>query len=224
MLRMLHYSDNHGSFPTLLNRFDFVLNSGDFFPNSHHIMQGNRVKEAEFQLRWLEHNINEFKQQLQGRDFLFTLGNHDFVHPQLMAQYFNSEGIRAIDLNDNYVLYGGIGFYGFPYIPPVNGMWNYEREVPEMQQEVRRLVDVLNQKKVDVLVCHAPIYGTLDVHNDQHLGNRILADALDYKVGLERLPKYAVWGHIHSCVGIAMRNGICCINSATSQHVVELET
>lgn len=224
-LRIKHWSDPHSLIVPLYNKYDLAICSGDILPNSHHIFQRNRVREAEFQLRWLEDNVELIKQQLQGRDLMFVLGNHDFVHPQLMAQFLNSEDIHAIDLNDNYVQYAGLGFYGFPYIPPVEGnpgLWNYERAIPEMQQEVRKLVDVMNEKKVDVLVCHCPLYGCLDLTTSgDRIGNRVLNDALDYQIEPDKLPSYYLCGHNHE-PGVMMRGNMLVSNMATSQTVLEI--
>ena len=221
-MRILHLSDTHGSLPRLNNRADCILHTGDYFPNSHHIMQGNRVREAEFQMRWLEDHVSELKGQINGHPFLFVLGNHDFVNPQLMAQFLNSEGIQAIDLTNQVVSFRDVNFYGFPYIPYIHGRWNYERQIPEMQQEIRRMVDVLNNTKVDVLACHSPIYGCLDYTIEyENIGNRPMADALDYKIKKEMLPTHYFCGHNHQ-PAVAMRNGILISNMATSQCVIKI--
>jgi len=42
-------------------------------------------------------------------------------------------------------------------------MWNYERELPEMEAKVDRMVKEINTNYVDVMVAHAPVYQTLDL-------------------------------------------------------------
>ena len=60
-MRLCHVSDTHGHFPRLYGRYDCVLHTGDFFPNSHHVSAGNKIQEANFQMQWLKDNINEMK-------------------------------------------------------------------------------------------------------------------------------------------------------------------
>jgi len=221
-MRLLHKSDCHSTMPALQGNFNCVVDSGDFFPNSRHVFHGERDKEVRFQMQWLQDNIEDLKKQLAGRDLLFVAGNHDFVDPIRMEALLQSEGINAIDLTNKLVSYGGINFYGFPYVPTINGDWNYERAVPEMQQEVRRMVDVINSNQVDVLACHCPIYGCLDLTTDNdRIGNRVMADALDYQIEDDKKPSYYLCGHCHN-PGITMRGKMLVSNMATSQCVIEI--
>jgi Icc-related predicted phosphoesterase len=220
-MRICHYSDNHSLFLPLYGRYDAIISTGDFMPNSHHVFNGDRDKEARFQRQWLKDNIELLRQQLRGCDFLFVLGNHDFVDPEWMEQFLRSEGIMAYNLTNKLVPYAGINFYGFPFVPTIDGHWNYERAIPEMQQEVRRLVDVVNNNRVDVLACHCPPYDCLDIDKETHWGNRIMNDALDYQIDKDKLPKYYFTGHCHQNYGIRMREGMLVVNSATVQHVIE---
>jgi Icc-related predicted phosphoesterase len=225
-MRILHYSDNHGlmvPFP-LHNSFNVVISTGDWFPNSHHVFDREYLKEAKFQMQWLRDNVEPFREQLRGYDFLFVLGNHDFVDPEWMEEYLRSEGIGAINLNNKCVLYGGIYFYGFPYVPVFHHQWNYELEISEMQREIRRLVDIVNENRVDVLACHCPPYGCLDItHEGVRIGNRQLSDALDYKIKPEMMPRCYLTGHDHNGTGVSIRNGMLVSNMATSQCIIEIE-
>jgi Icc-related predicted phosphoesterase len=222
-MRLCHVSDTHGHFPRLYGRYDVVLHTGDFFPNSHHVGAGNKVQEAVFQFQWLRDNISEMKQQLQGHPYLFILGNHDFVDPQRMEAFLQSEGVNAIDLTDKVVAFQGVNFYGFPYVPAINGMWNYEREIPEMQKQVEPLVEALNKTYVDVLACHAPLHKVLDLSmGNEILGSTVISDALDYKVSSEMQPAYYCHGHIHEAAGIAIRNNMLVSNAATTHHILEI--
>jgi hypothetical protein len=45
-LRLLHISDTHGRFPDLYGRFDAVLHTGDFFPNSMAQYNGDKKSRS----------------------------------------------------------------------------------------------------------------------------------------------------------------------------------
>src|ERR1700722_7487649 len=92
-MRICHISDTHGSFPRLSGRYDIVLHTGDFFPNSTAVFAGNKTAEMIFQDDWLGENIKTMKPWLQGHPFLYVPGNHDFLHPDRMGDILRGEGI-----------------------------------------------------------------------------------------------------------------------------------
>lgn len=222
--RICHVSDTHGGFPRLYGRYDLVLHTGDFFPNSHHVGIGNKTGEMSFQLQWLRDSIDEIKAWLQGHVLIYVPGNHDFLHPDLMEMELQQAGVRAYGITDRMFTYQGITFYGFPYVPAIGGnMWNYEKEIPEMQVEVDKMVEKLNVEKVDILCCHAPINKCLDLsYSNQLLGSSVIATALDYKIEQDKLPKVYLCGHIHEAHGLAMRNGMLVSNAATTYQIIEV--
>lgn len=221
-MRVLHCSDTHGYLLKLLGKFDVVVHSGDFFPNSQYVWS-NRVKEMEFQLRWLEEKIPLLKEWLQNHPFLFTLGNHDFLNPDLMAMKLNEAGIKAFSLNDNLVTHQGVNFYGFSWIPYINGTWMYECTPQQIEPHIDQLVNTLNTTYVDVLVAHPPLFKCLDVSNgNQYLGSTALTNALDMKISKDMLPQVMLCGHIHEAQGVSIRNGMLISNAATTQRIIEL--
>jgi len=223
-MRLCHVSDTHGGFPRLHGKYDAIIHTGDFCPNSHHVMTGNKVQEAVFQMRWLEDHVADLKQQIQGHPYFFILGNHDFFNPQMVEAFLNSEGIRAFDLTDKVVTYSGVNFYGFPYVPAIGGnTWNYEREHPAMMDEVDKMVPILNATYVDVLACHAPLNKCLDLsYGNQLLGNAVMANALDFKLDKEKVPANYLCGHIHEAHGLTVRNGMLVSNAATTYQIIEV--
>lgn len=222
-MRLCHISDTHGGFPRLHGKYDAVIHTGDFFPNSHFRGEGNKVREAVFQMRWLEDNIDVMKQQLQGHPYFFILGNHDFVNPKMVEAFLNSEGVVALDLTDQLVTFKGVNFYGFPYIPFIDGGWNYEKQIPEMQEEADKMAEVLNKTFVDVLACHAPLNKCLDLsYGNQLLGSSVIANTLDYKVAKEFMPANYLCGHIHEAHGLTIRNGMLVSNAATTYQIIEV--
>lgn len=234
-MRICHVSDTHGYFPKLSGAFDVVVHSGDLFPNKPHnynprmgdLHSGqstNSVKEMAFQMDWLGNNISMLKKWLQGRDLLFILGNHDFAHNSLVEQALNAEGIKAISLHDKVVKYKDVTFYGFPYVPPINGMFAYEKELPEMNEEVDKMVEVLNAEYVDVLVTHAPLYKVLDLtRGNSAIGSSVLSSALDYKINKDMRPSVMLHGHCHESNGLAMYNEMLVSNAATVSHIIEVQ-
>lgn len=223
-MRLCHVSDTHGGFPRLHGRFDCVVHTGDFFPNSHHVGTGNKTSEAGFQLQWLRDSISDIKQWLQGHTLIFVPGNHDFLHYDLIELELNSAGVKAYCAADRMLKHEGVSFYGFPYVPAIGGnIWNYEKEIPEMQVEVDKMVTTLNQSKVDVLLCHAPMNRCLDLsYGNELLGSSIIANGLDYKVQREMLPDYYMCGHIHEAHGLTVRNGMLVSNAATTYQIIEI--
>lgn len=222
-MRLMHVSDTHGKFPRLYGRYDAVIHTGDLFPNSHHLFNGNKNLEMAFQLQWLRDNMNEMKSWLQGHPFLYVPGNHDFLNSSLMEFEMRQVGLEAFDLTDRLLTFRGVNFYGFPYVPAINGMWNYEREIPEMQKEADKMAEVLNKQYVDVLACHAPLHKVLDLSmGNELLGSTVISDALDYKVSKDMQPAYYLCGHIHEANGMSVRNGMMVSNAATTRHIIEV--
>jgi Icc-related predicted phosphoesterase len=222
-MRLCHVSDTHGKFPRLYGRYDAVIHTGDLLPNSHHVFTGNRNLEMAFQLQWIRDNINEFKSWLGGHPLLYVPGNHDFIDSNLLEFELRSVGLEVFNLTDKVLTFQGVNFYGFPYVPSINGMWNYERELPEMQKEVDKMVLELNKTYVDVLACHAPPYKQLDLTmGNEVVGCQVMATALDYKINKDMLPSYFLCGHIHEANGMSVRNGMMVSNAATTRHIIEV--
>ena len=223
--RILHISDTHGKFPKLFGRYDIVVHSGDMLSNSYAVMNRNITQEIAHQLDWLTQNLNTFKTWLHGTPFLFIPGNHDFLHPDIIEQTLNAAGIKAINLTDKRVVYENISLYGFPYIPEIGGnMWNYEREIPEMNIEVNNMLNVINKDYTDIIVAHAPLYQILDLTNGNYItGNTVMSNALDFKLNKDMIPSYYLHGHIHEAHGITIRNNMLISNAATTFHTIEIK-
>jgi Icc-related predicted phosphoesterase len=222
-MRLMHVSDTHGGFPRLHGRFDCVIHSGDFFPNSHHVMQANKTREMAFQLQWLRDQIPNIKQWLGGHTMIYVPGNHDFLHQDMVEYELQSAGIKAYGIADRMLLHEGINFYGFPHVPPIDGTWNYEKHLPEMQTEVDKMVVQLNSQKVDVLICHAPMYKCLDLtYGNELTGNTVMNNAFDYQIAEAMRPNFYLCGHIHEAHGLTLRDGVLVSNAATTYQIVEV--
>jgi Icc-related predicted phosphoesterase len=223
-LRIMHVSDTHGGFPRLLGRFNVVLHTGDFFPNSQHCLLADKSREMKFQLQWLRDNVNDIRAWLGGHTLLYVGGNHDFLSPNAMEFELQSAGIKAYGISDRLFRFQDVNFYGFPYVPTIDGTWNYEKNIPEMQAEVDQMVNILNSVKVDVLACHSPPYGCLDLsYGNEMIGSTVIANALDYKINPDMMPKYYLCGHDHEGNGLALRNGMLISNAATTYQIIECD-
>ena len=92
-----------------------------------------------------------------------------------------------------------------------------------MQVEVDKMVEELNKTHVDVLCCHAPMHGVLDLTmGNEVVGCSSIANAIDYKIARDMLPTYYLCGHIHEANGMSVRNGVMVSNAATTRHIIEV--
>jgi Icc-related predicted phosphoesterase len=227
-MKILHFSDNHGQFDDISNKeFDVVVCSGDFFPNKNWgPLQNSRMhqEEIKFQTGWLKDRIPFMKEWLQNKPFLFCSGNHDFINPCAILQ---ENGIKAIDLDNNVVEYGGLTWYGFPYIPMIQGFWNKECGSQYLKEEtdkfVKRLEDANKFDALDVLVSHCPLYGILDECFGEHCGNQHMNNVLAYR--FNKLPKLMCFGHIHNswgCDTFGEEDEMFISNAATGYRILEI--
>lgn len=218
MTRLLHISDTHGRLPTLIGNFDVVVHSGDMSPNF-----SRDSTETQKEMYWWEENVERVKEWLQGTPFLFTLGNHDFLNGFWLEGMFRSHGIEAYCLHDRIVSLNNVNFYGFPYVPPINGSYNFECYADEMDEHLRKMSAAINKTYVDVLVAHCPPYNCLDLsESGKHYGNTQLGTLLDYQTQRDMMPGYLLCGHIHAAHGITIRNGLLVSNAATVQQILEI--
>lgn len=219
-MRLLHCSDRHESFPELRGNFDCIVDSGDILPDPPR----EEKEKAQWQLQWLEDHIEEYRQWLNDKPFLFVAGNHDRISPFEMEHLLNTNGIEAYCLHDKIVSHKGINFYGFPYVNPINGNYFYETESADMIHKVDQMVRDINLRAyVDVIVAHAPPAGILDYsfRNKESYGIKAMTDAFSYKIDKNRRPRLYCCGHIHEAA-ITMEYDMIISNAATSFHIIEI--
>lgn len=208
-MRILHCSDTHGLFPTLPgDPVDVVVHSGDFFGNRS---RGIRSIEAAYQEHWLADNMGKLKRWLDGRPFLFCPGNHDFYNP---VEAMRAAGIYAQDLECKRVEFGGLSFFGLPYVRWFTGEWNYELSEPELERVYANVPD-----DIDVLVSHGPMFGVLDrVRPMERAGSMALRAHLQ---NAKRVPKALLCGHIHEAAGVqGWSRGLIVSNAALTYQVI----
>jgi len=222
-MRIFHVSDNHGYFPKLPGDFDVVIHSGDFFPN--HVFGPNRHRlsvleeELSFQRRWIRYHIDTIKNWVKNKPFLFCSGNHDFIDP---CPFLLESGLQAVNLDNKVTEFNGLTLYGFPWVPFIEGGWNFELQDLEIRSETNRMKQKLEQSKAipDILVTHCPPYGKLDsVGPAIRLGNQFLTNSLIYS--FKQLPKLLLCGHIHSGYGLDNIDDCTISNGAVADFLVK---
>ena len=99
-----------------------------------------------------------------------------------------------------------IKFYGTPYTFHNNyRWWSYGLHLSAME-------DLWNKIPADtqILITHTPPYKIMDISWDDHLGDEVLAEKINY---LPRL-KAHIFGHVHHSSGHMVRNGINFVNAS----------
>lgn len=218
-MRVLHISDMHGYLQPLQGKFDIVVASGDLSPNFTYDQY-----EIVMQMNWWENKMPDIKRWLDGKPFLFILGNHDYFDGFELEKLLNRHGVIARCLHDKITNFAGLNFYGFPYVPPINGKFAFESSADEMSAHIDKMKDAVNNTYVDVIVAHCPPAGILSGDFDQGkcFGNTQMTTALYYQISKDMMPAYYLTGHIHSRYGVQMKDGVLYSNAATTQQIIEM--
>jgi len=203
-VKAVHISDTHGTFPKLPKDAEAVLHTGDFCPN---FIVTDHEMEAHLQRDWLKREQWTIKKWLGGRTMLVVQGNHDFT-------IISCEGV--IDITNRRYEFGGVSFYGFPWVPAF-GPWNWGANEHEMFERVNRIP----WGNIDVLMAHCPPHSVLDFCPSGHIGNNQLSNAI-IEHG-DNLPKWLLCGHVHEQGGgINGYRTMTILNNATTQRVITL--
>jgi Icc-related predicted phosphoesterase len=215
-MKILHFSDSHGNLhPGILElagEVDVVVCSGDLMPNGR--FRADRGMNQIMQPEWLtSKNTVRFFQSLK-KPLLFCSGNHDFVDP---CPILSTYGVDAVNLDGKLATVQGVRFYGFPWIPYIQGEWAFEATPTEMHQRIRSI-----EWPLDVLVSHAPIVDQLSSKgkNGHSFGNVALFNHVSYEV--EATPKAVLSGHCHGASGLVTVGGCQMSNAAECYRVVTI--
>jgi Icc-related predicted phosphoesterase len=212
-IRILHSSDLHGKYKTLLNGdfgdWDLWLDTGDFFDNVGRVSRTGYtiLPEAEkiSQSRWLGYKDlgHRFKEWLNGRPAIIVPGNHDFVS---LANHLIGAGcpnVHSISPEGVNVL--GLHWSGFREIPRIASEWAGEID------DFSDLTERVFSGDPDILVTHAPPAGILDGYGGY--GILELTSGLTYR---EHRIRHHFFGHEHrdggrteEKMGIEFHNGAC---------------
>ena len=198
-MKLTIISDTHGQHDKLTDLCgDVLIHCGDMF---------NIFGEQDGELK----RMDEWFGQQDFDLILCTGGNHDFTleqHVEFIEQPFKN----AIFLAGTSYLYGGIKFYGAPWIPELRGQAFYCDD-DELQ---RRWFDI--PEDVDVLITHTPPAGIMDVSSKGYsLGCPHLMAAIEtYQ------PQVHCFGHVHASSGELVMDGIRYVNAASVNSRYEL--
>lgn len=218
-----HISDTHGKLLTINSNCDIVVHSGDFLPDMNSRFNNRDLTIENFQSQWLHSVSKKLKGALRNKPFLFCGGNHDFLHGNEIEKILKAYDIDAYCLNDKIIEINNVKFYGFPYIPYIFGNFNYEADAETLRNKTLNMCKDINNKYLDVLVCHAPPYRILDKAQDGvNYGNPYLINHFENTLNAHDRPKWIMCGHIHSSNGINTE-WICNVsNAATVSHNIEI--
>jgi uncharacterized protein len=124
--------------------------------------------------------------ELYNTPLYYIEGNHDI-------RYRNSPPIGCINIHSKIITEQGLRIMGFSGSRWYNGGTNQYTE-PEMKKIVRSLwFQLLKQKKVDIVISHAPPRFTHDREDPCHKGFRSFIPLLE-----KQKPTWFVHGHIHT--------------------------
>ena len=194
-------SDTHGNLPKITTPFDLLLICGDISPAHDHYYA--------YQINWFQHNFAEWINTLPFKDVWSKVvligGNHDY-----QLERISKEEIRCFNIETNnrvvilkneeyvheYLTEDGIKtlkIFGTPYCK-IFGNWFFMVSDEKLRDKYSFIPE-----DCDILLSHdAPDICDLGVissgrYANENAGNKILAEAI-----VEKKPKYAFCGHIHS--------------------------
>jgi Icc-related predicted phosphoesterase len=136
-------------------------------------------------------------------------GNHDFWSPQKIfsvtsnvwpdTSFMPGHTMPGVNTPRNPVVYlqesswewKGVKLWGSPYIPYINGNWNYERKRNKEKFDI--------PEDTDIVITHTPPYGYADQLAN---GTRIGSEELAMKISINPNIKLVVCGHCHHDGGL----------------------
>lgn len=178
-------SDLHGHLPDI-PKCDLVLLAGDVCPTDDHSL--------EYQRDWMVGTFGPWMQSLPAQEIIWIAGNHDFITQQEGFSKI-AGSLPGIYLEDSGTVWGGVSFWGSPWINTIEfgGGWAWETDEKGMNRAFSAIPE-----SVDVLLSHSPPYGYGDRCQD---GRRVGSESLASHV--ERTsPLLVVSGHIHEDPGV----------------------
>lgn len=185
-MRILCFSDTHQKhYKLTLPACDVLIFAGD-------MGSGGDLVEFESFVAWLKSQSSQFKKAI------IVSGNHDwcfFKHRLFCLDMLANEfGDKVSYLEDSFVIFDNIKFYGSPWQPEHN---NWAFNVPRGE----RLKNIWSNipDDTDVLITHSPAHGIGDVVDNIHVG---CVDLFNRVCELSKNNLFLhVFGHIHNSNG-----------------------
>ena len=217
-----HVSDAHGYFPEATQSFDFTVISGDICYENYDTWYGSdfRNKIALQQENWVKHNKQRLIDWSQGKPTYYIHGNHDRLNESIL-----SSELGWININNSFSNLDGYSVYGFPWIPYICGLFNYECDDSEMRHKIHNMIFKFNGEGFpDILVTHAPLHGIMD--GVQKYGCRNLLNMFNYSFTEDEMPRLLLHGHIHESKGVQLHTfantNVTVSNAATGCNYLEI--
>ncbi|MFT7642949.1 MAG: Icc-related predicted phosphoesterase [Pirellulaceae bacterium] len=191
-MKLVIISDTHAQHDELrVMRGDVLIHCGDF-------CDGFRIDENDLA------NVDRWFGTLDFELILVVGGNHDFV-----AQKRRSEGTsvfsNAVYLEDESYQFGGVNFYGSPWVPELD-KWAYYLPDADLRDAWARI-----PSDTDVLITHTPPFGILDRTRS---GNQVGCPFLRSAVAELNLRVHC-FGHVHSRYGQHDESSVKFINASS---------
>ena len=209
-MKILAISDIHDDFeafaPETLPNADVCIVAGDL--TNFGMRRRNDIAAARWWLTALGQRYVTF----------WIPGNHDIGVTENTFSYQDD----VTCLLDKTVAFGGLTFHGVSLspcytIPELAEQWDY-MTIDEAEEAA-----AYNFEEVDVVVSHAPPYGTLDTggwvlgRGQEHYGSQALTDYI-----ARHTPRLVICGHVHEARGQAVIGQTDIYNVAQSAQLIEV--
>jgi Icc-related predicted phosphoesterase len=185
-MKIVALSDLHGILPDL-EECDLVLLGGDLVP-----LKYQNIKESTE--LWFREDFKDWANKLPCNKVIFIAGNHEIkfeYHEQYYKKLFPTNN-KITFLNHEYYEYEGLKIFGSPYCKMFGRFWAYMKTYREL---VSLYKDI--PSNLDVLLTHDAPFNCTDIclgtDTLDCLGSVALREAI-----LEKQPRYALHGHLHS--------------------------
>lgn len=195
-MKVVALSDLHGTLLPVEDYFEpceLVCICGDIVPLN---IQGNHKKAR----KWLIDSFKPWCDSLPCNKVIFIAGNHDGALHNLEFMYtqFPKDGKVTYLFHEDFIYTGTDEkeylIFGTPYCKQF-GNWAYMEPTERLEELYKDIPE-----ECDILLSHDQPFGYGDIIMDnvpwntgEHIGNKPLAKAI-----LEKQPRYAFVGHLHS--------------------------
>lgn len=213
MTNVAAVSDTHGMLtPDLIPDCDVLIIAGDFCPNKHYHANGHNVRDAYFQLDWLESQFLPMLSKANADQIVICGGNHDWLLYENETRHRAEELFRITNivyLNDQSWEYKGLKFYASPHQPwfhdwaynfPENDHWNGYKVAKATWAKI--------PNDTNILVTHTPPLGILDKTME---GMKVGCPMLRDRIAQLKI-SHSFFGHIHECYGQMQLRGTTYVN------------
>ena len=208
-MKIVALSDMHGDLPIIEDPCDVICICGDIVPLE-------TQRDYTRSVAWIAGRFSNWCDKLDCEKILLISGNHDFVFERLYNEQLNvSKDVltkESIDecfpsyvetvldlpgkvnyLQNSYVIYDGVKFYGTPNIPELRN-WAFYQKSDELLKTFRKIPD-----DTDVLLTHSPGKYVNDTGVSLQLSHRPEYGSIELtKAVQDKHIKYWFCGHVHS--------------------------